>query len=140
MASDDSGFSVPILGGLGGWIVRRRARRHKTRDVVECSLRDRSGSTSLLLRRWRAGEAHLAPGVITFEPFVALGFRVRRPRTPSIRIEVHDVSGPLRAASGAERWWFNGLVYEIETADGPLEWGLTPLTDIEWATGLVAGR
>lgn len=131
------------LGGLlgGSYVARvwqRRARRQKLEGVIECAFRDRSGSTSRLMRRWRQGRATLAPGRITVVPFVALGFRMRRPRTTPIQITVLAVSAASRQARGRERWWVSGTVFEIDTPIGKVEWALSPFTDIAWAIHLVS--
>jgi len=80
----------------------------------------------------------LAPGEITFVPFAPLGFRLRRPHTAPIHIAVLSVSSGSRRAQGIERWWFSGIVFEIETTIGKVEWGFSPATDIVWATNLVS--
>lgn len=130
------GGLIPGRSGVPEW--RRRADRQKLEGAVECAFRDRSGATSPLMQRWRHGRAELAPGTITVVPFVALGLRMRRPRTGPIEIPVVSVSAESRRASGLERLHFQGTVFEIDTGVGLVEWGLAKFTDIEWAVDLVS--
>ncbi len=134
------GILIAVVVGMVflSWIWRRRIERAKADKAVACSIRSRSGEISPLLRRWRAGYARLEPGLIVFEPYLPMGFRIRRPQTTPIEIPVVAVSAEPRTTSGMEFVYYNGDVYELDTGSEIIEWGLAPLVS-EWAIEAVAG-
>jgi hypothetical protein len=120
------------------WVWRRRIERAKADKAVVCAIRCRGGEISPLLRRWRSGYARLEAGSIVFEPYLPMGFRIRRPQTAPIKIPVESVAADSRPTSGMEFIYYNGDVYEIDTGSELIEWGLAPLVS-EWAIKEVVG-
>ena len=133
-----------LFGGVLGflsvrrWVHRRnkrRAQRLRESSTVECSLR--SAEASPLLRRWRAGLATVKPGAMDFVPYVALGFRVRRPRTSSIQIEVLAIAEDLRTPEGREHGVVAGLIAEVQSVDFTVELALGDQNSL-WAIEALA--
>jgi len=81
-----------IVDGLVDRATKRRTERKRADSAVECAFRDRTGQVSRRIRRWRSARAQLSPGLITFEPYLPLGVRIRRPWTSPIEIPVDSVS------------------------------------------------
>jgi hypothetical protein len=135
-----------LLGGVAGGFMggrylhrvwARRIERNGAKNAIECALRDRSSSHSRIMRRWRHGYAELSSGLIMFQPHMPLGFRLRRPGTAPIVIRVESVSVEPRRAAGFESWYFRGSIFEVETGDAIIEWGISDFDDYEWARALV---
>lgn len=122
---------------LVGWIRSRRFAKLRTRGMIECSLRDPLGQTSKFLRRWRAGVASVEPGVITFEPFLPPGIRVRRPFTDPIVLRVVSVGNELRNSTVSEAWRFMGSVRTLQTEEGIVELGTAHDDDAEWVISIL---
>ena len=122
-----------LAGGIVAGIRSRRADRNRAAGVLECALRDQSGRTSPLLKRWRHGRAVIGPGRVDFEPFLPLGVRVRRPFTTPIVLTVTSVGEVERTNTLGEAWFFQGDVRTIETDLGPIKLGTARDDDVDWA-------
>lgn len=133
MGSAEGSVAGSLTGvGLFGRIVGRRVERPRAAAAAEIGLRDRSGRSSRLLRRWRHGFAALSPGLIVFEPLGPLGIRFKRSRGEPITIEVRGVERDVRRISGIETLWANGVVHEIVTSEGRIEMVCGALQDDDW--------
>ena len=119
---------------LLGLVQGRRAGRQQTANLVECALRNKGNIHPSLKRRWTHGEAELSLGRITVTRRFLGGLRILPPLREPIEVRVRLVSAPLKTTTGLN---FSGTIYEIETPDGILEWGLGAVSDHAWAINQV---
>ena len=121
-----------LTGGLTARIWERRSNRNMAQSAAEIALRDTTGASGRLLRRWKHGRATLSPGAITFEPFAPLGIRLRRPFTEPIELEVTATELDVRIVTGVEAWFVTGTVHHLVTPDGLIEMVVGHGTSHDW--------